>query len=228
MSKLLLVEDDRLVGTMVRINLEAEGHEVIWETHGGSGATRAVEDCFDLVLLDIFLPGKDGMEILAEMRSRGVGTPVLMLTARSDVDSKVDALEAGADDYLTKPFDVAELVARVKALVRRSQAERQIPSDKLVRVGGFKVDLDTREAETRDGPVVLSEKEAAILGVLVRAGGRPVSRADIIEEVWGMDAFPTERTVDNFIKSLRRRFEEHPDQPRHILTVRGAGYRFVA
>jgi len=136
-------------------------------------------------------------------------------------------LDAGADDYLPKPFELAELLARVRALVRRSTAEREIPSNQLVTFGAFEVDLDTRVAETPDGPVVLSEKEAAILGMLVRGDGRTVSRTAILEEVWGMDAFPVERTVDNYLLRLRKIFEKDPGNPERILTVRGEGFRFV-
>ena len=150
-----------------------------------------------------------------------------MLTARSDVGSKVRALDAGADDYLAKPFNVVEMVARVRALVRRSRAEREVPATQIVSFGAYRIDLDTREAETNSGTVVLGEKEVAMLALLVRADGAVLSRADIIEEVWGLDAFPVERTVDNYLVRLRKLFEPDPRSPRHILTVRGAGFRFV-
>ena len=227
MSRLLLVEDDILVGTMVQMNLTAEGHEVVWARDGEAGLGHATSQPFDLVLLDIGLPRLNGIEVLSLMRKRGVATPVLMLTAMSDVPSKVRALDVGADDYVAKPFDNAELMARVRALVRRSQAERAVPSDRVLQWEGFRVDLDTREATTLQGDLVLGEKEASILDLLSRAGGRPVTRADILEEVWGMDASPTERTVDNYLLKLRKLFEADPASPRHILTVRGTGYRFV-
>lgn len=227
MARLLLVEDDELVGTMIRMNLEAEANEVVWLRDGAEALTPATREPFDLILLDIGLPGMEGMELLEELRGRGVGTPVLMITALSDVPTKVRALELGADDYLSKPFDVAEMVARVRALVRRSQAERELPADRVIRFGSYELNLETREAITNEGPMVLPEKETTILGLLARAGGQTLSRPDIIEEVWGMDAFPTERTVDNYLVRLRRLFEPEPDRPRHILTVRGAGYRFV-
>ncbi len=227
MSKILLVEDDELVGTMVSMNLEAEGHEVAWCRDGELGLSTALENPFDLVLLDISLPGRDGFAVLDGLRSRGFGMPVLMLTARSDVGSKVRALDGGADDYLAKPFDVVEMVARVRALVRRSRAEREVPASRVIAFEGYRLDLDSREAVTNDGAVVLGEKEAAILSLLVRADGAVLSRADIIEEVWGLDAFPVERTVDNYLLRLRKLFEPEPHRPRHILTVRGAGFRFV-
>lgn len=227
MTRVLLVEDDELVGAMVRLNLAAEGHEVAWARQGREGLEQATGEPFDLVVLDIALPGLDGMGLLARLRRAGIGTPVLMLTARSEVGTKVSALDLGADDYLSKPFDVAELLARARALIRRSQGDRQVPSERVVRIGPWAVDLETREAQTHAGPVRLSEREAALLDLLLRAGGRPLSRADILDEVWGMDAIPTERTVDNFLMRLRRLFEEDPRRPRHILTVRGVGYRLV-
>jgi len=227
MTRLLLAEDDKLVGTMVCMNLESEGHQVVWAQTGPEALERATTEPFDLVLLDIGMPLMDGLEVLHRLRRAGLGTPVLMLTARGDVASKVAALDGGADDYLAKPFDVDEMLARVRALVRRSQAERQIPSDHLLQFGRYHVDLQTREALTNQGALQLGEKEAEIMGLLVRSGGRPLTRADILDEVWGMDSFPTERTVDNYLLRLRKLFEPDPANPRHILTVRGTGYRFV-
>lgn len=227
MSRILLVEDDELVGTMVSMNLENSGHELRWCRDGIQGLAAALETPYDLVLLDISLPGKDGYAVLDGIRRQGIGTPVLMLTARSDVGSKVRALDMGADDYLAKPFDIAEMVARVKALVRRSTGERQLPSSRVISFGDYRVDLDSRAAETNEGRVIIGEKEAEILALLVKADGAVLSRADILEEVWGLDAFPVERTVDNYLVRLRKLFEPDPRHPRHILTVRGAGFRFL-
>ena len=225
MSKVLLVEDDELLGTTVRLNLESEGFEVDWVTRGDRAVERAEARRFDLVLLDIALPGLDGFGVLEALRADGSGVPVLMLTVRGEVEAKVRALEQGADDYLTKPFDMAELLARVKALLRRAQGERRIPAERIVMIGPHEVNLETREASTEQGKVVLSEREVAVLELLVRAGGQPLTRSDILDEAWGMDAFPTARTVDNFLMRLRKLFEEDPRHPRYILTVRGVGYR---
>jgi DNA-binding response OmpR family regulator len=227
MSRLLLVEDDELVGTMVRINMASEGHEVVWIKNGSDGLDTASTDTFDLVLLDISLPGMNGIDILRQLRARNIGTPVLMLTARSDVDSKVSALDLGADDYLAKPFEVHELIARVNAVVRRSQARREVPASHLLHIGPWEVDLVSREARHGGQRHSLSEKEAEIVRVLAEAGGQPVSRAEVLDRVWGEDAFPTARTVDNFLSRLRKVFEPTPDEPRYILTVRGVGYRLV-
>jgi DNA-binding response OmpR family regulator len=219
------VEDEELVGTMVRMNLEGEGCDVTW-CRDGESALASLEQRFDLIILDIALPGIDGIETLTRLRGQGVGTPVLMLTARSDVSIKVKALDIGADDYLAKPFDVAELLARVKAMVRRSQAEREIPSHDVVRIGAHEVNLRTRHATTNEGPITLSEREAALVAMLVSSRGRALTRADILEEAWGMDVSPGERTVDNFILRLRKLFEPDPHNPRHFISVRGTGYRF--
>jgi len=226
-GRILLIEDEELVGTMVQMNLENAGYSVEWSKDGKDAAQTAAAHRFDLILLDIALPGRNGIEILTELRKKGVGTPVMMLTALDDVSTKVRALETGADDYLPKPFDVAEMIARVNALVRRSQADREIPSDLIVKFDVYEINLETREAVSNEGRIVLSEKEADLIRLLVQAGGQVLSRSDIIEEVWGMDSTPTERTVDNFIMRLRKLFEPDADSPKHILTVRGTGYRFV-
>lgn len=227
MNRLLLVEDDELLGATVKLNLEAEGDEVEWVKSGQEAVDTACDRHCDLILLDIALPGLDGLSALGELRRKGISVPVLMLTVRADVSTKVAALEAGADDYVTKPFDMAELTARVSAMLRRSRAERQIPASRIIRVGEYEVNLETREAETREGVAILSEREAALLELLAQAGGQPLSRHDILDEVWGMDAYPTQRTVDNFLMRLRKFFERDPRHPRFILTVRGVGYRLV-
>jgi len=225
-SRLLLVEDEELVGTMVRLNLEQDGHTVDWHRAAEPALEAAALQPYDLVVLDIMLPGISGTDALAALRRDGYGGPVLMLTARAEVETKVASFEAGADDYLTKPFDVPELLARVKALLRRSQAVREIPSERQVAIGAYRANLETREAETREGPVELTETETRLLELFVRNAGTSLSRADILEEVLGMDTSPTERTVDNFVLRLRRLFEADPRRPRHFVTVRALGYRF--
>ncbi|MBW1806988.1 MAG: response regulator transcription factor [Deltaproteobacteria bacterium] len=225
--KALLVEDEELVGTMVRMNLESAGYEVVWQRRGSQAVELASQGTFDVILLDISLPERDGMTILEELRQNNVNTPVMMLTARGDTATKVQALEIGADDYLPKPFDVAEMIARVNALVRRSQSDRELPSDHVVKLGNFQINVETREATCNEGDIILGEKEVDIIKLLVKARGKTLTRSDILEDVWGMDVSPTERTVDNFIMRLRKLFEPDPDRPRHILTVRGSGYRLV-
>ncbi|MGO9307678.1 MAG: response regulator transcription factor [Spirochaetia bacterium] len=171
-KRILVVEDEDLVGTMVRLNLESAGYQVVWVRNGDEAAEQAAVEPFDLILLDISLPGMGGLSVLEKLRSLGVGTPIMMLTARADVPTKVRALDFGADDYLAKPFHVEEMLARVNALVRRSQAERTMPADHIVQVGDHQVNLETRRAHTEDGEVTLSEKEAALVKLLLRSSRR--------------------------------------------------------
>ena len=224
--KVLLIEDEELIGEMIRLNLEAEGYQVQWLKDGQDVGELINERRFDLIILDIMLPGMNGIEITSLLRKRGIGTPILMLTAQSGTVTKVKSLDAGADDYVTKPFDMPELMARVRASIRRSQGRRQIPSNNLLHFDCYEVNFQTREADTNGGTVVLSEKEIELLEFFSRYPHEVVSRADILDEVWGMDVSPTERTVDNFILRLRKLFDD-PEQPRHFLTIRGRGYKFV-
>lgn len=224
--KVLLVEDEDLIGEMVQLNLEAEGYDVEWRKDG-EGAVESLEARhFDVIVLDIMLPGMDGIHVARSLRTSGTGTPILMLTARGDTATKVAGLDSGADDYLTKPFDMPELLARVRALIRRSQGSREIPSHAMLRFGPYEINLDTREAVSNDGRVLLSDKENALMGYFARHSGEVVSRADLLDEVWGMDTSPTERTVDNFLLRLRKLFDD-PDEPHHFRTIRGRGYKFV-
>ena len=224
--KVLLVEDEELIGEMVRLNLQEEGYEVLWLKNGEGVLTAIEEQRFDLIVLDIMLPGKDGIQVTQELRHQQIGTPIVLLTARGDMLTKVTGLDSGADDYITKPFDMQELLARMRAAIRRSQGSRETPSTDLLVFGEYEVNLRTREAVTNEGSVVLSEKECELLALLSRRRGEVLTRADMLEEVWGMDVSPTERTVDNFILRLRKLFD-HPYEPRHFLTVRGIGYKFT-
>ncbi len=228
MSRILLVEDDDLIGTMVRLNLQQEGFTVDWLQRGDMVAAELGRRTYDAILLDIDLPGRSGVEVARDARRDGIGTPIVMLTALDGVDSKVVALEAGADDYVCKPFDVAELVARVRAQIRRSRAPIEVGSQQVVRVGAGSFDRSRRTLHTSTGlSVTPSDREADLLMLLVRNPDRVLTRADILDEVWGMNAMPSERTVDNFIVRLRRWIEPDPDAPIHIVTVRGTGYRFT-
>lgn len=222
----LLVEDEDLIGEMVKLNLEEDGYEVQWIKDGESVARTAAATRFDVIILDIMLPGIDGIEAARRLRNAGTGTPVLMLTARGDTATKVSGLDSGADDYLTKPFDMPELLARVRALIRRSQGARELPAEALLHFDRYEINLETREAVTNEGRVLLSEKETSLLAFLARHPGEVVRRADILDEVWGLDVSPTERTIDNFLMRLRKLFDD-PADPHHFHTVRGQGYRFT-
>jgi DNA-binding response OmpR family regulator len=226
-DRILLVEDDELIGTMVELNLEHARFEVVWARSAEDAQRHLDRGRFDAMLLDLMLPGMDGMQLAASLRRAGVTTPILMLTVRDDTRTKVAALEGGIDDYLAKPFDVEELVARVRALIRRGQSLAEIPATSRIAVAGGEVLLDSHQFRDRTGGLHdLSEKEAHLLALLARSAGRTLTRSDVIEEVWGMDAIPTERTVDNFILRLRRLVESDPERPSHIVTVRGRGYRW--
>jgi DNA-binding response OmpR family regulator len=223
--RILLAEDEELIGRMVELNLRHEGYEVTWVKNGTEAFARAFEP-WDLLVLDVMLPGVSGFQVAKDLREKDVTIPILMLTARGDTTSKVRGLDAGADDYVVKPFDMAELLARVRALIRRSQGSRHVPSTQVIRFGRYEVNLETLEATSNVGKVTLTEKEAKLMALFARHRGETLSRADILEEVWGMDANPTERTIDNVIVRLRRYFEPDPEQPTYILSVRGLGYRF--
>lgn len=229
-ARVLVVEDEKLVADMVRLNLEHAGFAVTWVDKGEDGLARAREG-FDVIVLDWMLPGLDGIDVAKQLRRESVTTPVLMLTARGDVSSRVTGLDAGADDYLAKPFAMPELVARVRALARRAvpAAPTARATGRDILLSGWAVNRDTREARRQDGrgePVNLTETELSLLVFLVAHPGEVLSRADILETAWGMDRAPTERTVDNYVMRLRKLFEDDPEHPRHFLTLRGAGYRF--
>jgi len=226
MYRVAVVEDETLIQTMVRLNLEKNGYQVECFGDAESFLARLDRVSFDIFLLDITLPGLSGEEIVSRVRARGILAPVLMVTAKSDIPTKVSTLGRGADDYLAKPFDMQELLARVMALIRRSQGERSLPASQQVRIGSCEVNLETRVARTRQGELLLTEREARLLALFVRNAGKVLNRPDILEEVWGMDVDPTPRTIDNFVLRFRKLFEEDPENPRHFLTVRATGYLF--
>ena len=232
---MLVVEDDALVRNLVLLNLRAKGHQAEGAATFAEGDSRLAAGGWDLAVLDVMLPGGDGFELVRRARGRGQGLPLLMLTARGEVAARVRALDAGADDYLPKPFDVEELLARVRALLRRARASGAgspapaasgEPSEPVLAMGTFRARLDTGEAHTREGPVVLTERELRVLHLFARNEEQVLSRADILEEAWGMDASPTDRTVDNFVLRLRRLFEDDPEHPARFVTLRGRGYLF--
>ena len=216
--RILAVEDEPAILRMLERGLTAAGHEVLTAANGEDGAMLAIDEGVDLVLLDISLPEISGHEVLSRIRARRPELPVLMLTARDDLDNKVRALDAGADDYLTKPFAFEELLARIRALTRRSD---QGTSTEL-RVGDLRVDLLGRRAWRRERPVDLSNREFTLLEYLLRHPGQVLSRTQILFAVWEYDADPSSNVVDVYIRYLRRKLGE----PSPITTVRGAGYRY--
>jgi len=231
-AHVLVVEDDANLAAGVMENLRAEGYEVSLAGDGEQAlAWLGMHGCA-LVILDVMLPGADGLTVCRTLRERGNTTPVLFLTARGDPADRVRGLEAGGDDYLAKPFHLQEFLLRVRAILRRwdwYHSASATAATAVLRFGGNEVDFRVFRARAWTGEAQeLTEKEAMILKVLAEHAGQIVSREDLLERVWGYDVFPSTRTVDNFILRLRKRFERDPGNPRHFLTVWGVGYRFLA
>jgi two-component system alkaline phosphatase synthesis response regulator PhoP len=231
-NRVLVVEDDPHLAAGVLENLRAEGYEVAAAGDGEQALEWLRVNRCALVVLDVMLPGIDGLAVCRTMRDQGNGTPVLFLTARGDPADRVRGLEAGGDDYLSKPFHLQEFLLRVRAILRRWDWYRSASATAataVLRFGGNEVDFRAFRARAWNGEAQeLTEKEAMILKVLAEHAGEIVSREDLLERVWGYDVFPSTRTVDNFILRLRKRFERDPANPRHFLTVWGVGYRFLA
>ncbi len=226
--RILVVEDDPSISLGLRMNLEAEGYEVAVAEDGEQGVTRASEG-WDLLILDVMLPHANGFEVLKALRARGVRTPVIMLSARNSELDKVLGLELGAEDYVTKPFSLAELLARVRVALRRLPVERAVAvsSSRAWRFGNVSVDPETREVRRGGTLVEMTAKEFDILATLLAVQGRVLSRQQIFEAVWGPNHHGTTRTIDNFMAQLRGKLEVDAAAPRHLVTVRGIGYRIV-
>jgi two-component system alkaline phosphatase synthesis response regulator PhoP len=225
-ARLLLVEDEAGLARGLSDNFRAEGYDVRHVARGDQAAAAVHEFRPDVVLLDILLPGRSGLDVLADLRRHGDRVPVLMLTARGEVVDRVVGLELGADDYLAKPFALRELIARVRALLRRSQAAEAAPVAEL-ELGGVRFDFRALTAESRRGTVELTAHDILVLKVLAERRGETVPRIDIVEEVAGLDSEATLRKVDNHVVALRRAIGDDPRRPRFIHTVRGSGYRLA-
>jgi len=223
MTRILIVEDEPAIALGLEDDLKMEGYQVEVAGDGITGARRAREGAFDLVLLDVMLPGKDGFEVCRELRRAGLKTPILMLTAKAREAEKVMGLELGADDYVTKPFGTRELRARIKALLRRSGGEAD---EECCRFGEVEVDFARGELRLRGRPVELTPIEFKLLDSFIRARGRILSRDQLITAAWGHDTFASARIVDNHIANLRRKIGDDPAEPRYLRNVRGLGYRF--
>jgi len=225
MSRILVIEDDASILRGLRDNLAAESHEVSAAADGAEGLRLSQEKAPDLIILDLMLPKLSGYEICRKLREQGSRVPILMLTARGDEADRVLGLDIGADDYVSKPFSVRELLARVRALLRRSEPQRA-SVDQLA-FGDVVVDFLQYEARRKGQPVEMTPKEFGVLRYLAARPGEVVQRQQLLEEVWGYENYPTTRTVDNHIASLRAKLEDDPAAPRHLLTVHGVGYKFV-
>jgi DNA-binding response OmpR family regulator len=233
MSRVLIVEDERHIAEGLRFNLEAEGYEVeVVETgEDALGLLTATPAAFDLVVLDVMLPGKDGFAVATELRQAKQFVPILMLTARGRPEDVLQGFSAGADDYLPKPFDLAILLARIQGLLRRRewlQEPAQASHQRVLAVGDRTIDLDRLELRTADETLQLTVMEAKLLQYLIEHEGQAVSRKTILQDVWDLHEDTDTRAIDNFIVRLRRYLEKDPSRPRHVLTIRGVGYRFVS
>lgn len=225
-ARLLLVEDEPGLQLAVSDRLAAEGYAVETASDGPTALARGAGEPFDLIILDVMLPGRDGFDVARTLRQQGVQTPILMLTARSEVVDRVVGLKLGADDYLTKPFEMIELLARVEALLRRAPSSSGVS---LERYQFGDVVVNVRRAEvTRNGvPVELSAKEFHLLRYLIEHRGATVSREELLQEVWGYNAMPSTRTIDVHVAWLRQKLEPNPRAPQFIVTVHGIGYKFT-
>jgi DNA-binding response OmpR family regulator len=225
-QRILIVEDEPDLLRGLSLNLKAEGYGVITASRGDIGVKLAQREKPDLVLLDIMLPGMSGLDVCKELRRRGFDAPIIMLTAKSEEVDRVVGLEIGADDYVTKPFGLRELLARIRVRLRRHNGASEMYGGKL-RFADAELDFDRHEATRRGKRIELTGKEFEVLKFLAKHRGEIVTRDRLLEEVWGYDSFPTTRTVDNHILRLRQKFEPNPSDPRHILSVYGEGYKFV-
>jgi DNA-binding response OmpR family regulator len=242
MSRVLVVEDEAHLAQGLRFNLEAEGYaaEVVGDGEAATEKLLTKQEKFDLIVLDIMLPGKDGFEVVSELRAAKNYVPVLMLTARGRPEDVLKGFASGADDYLAKPFDLSILLARLQGLLRRSEWTRGVPpieaekDDRAVAdfqkfsFAGKTIDFGKLELQARGNTIRLTLMESELLRHLVQNDGKIVSRKQLLEEVWGLHEDTDTRAIDNFVVRLRRYIEDDPGHPKHLLTVRGVGYRFFA
>jgi len=225
MKRILIIEDDPAISKGLVDAMKEEHYEVVSEEDGEKGFKFAQNENIALIILDLMLPSKNGIEICTDLRKKGINTPILMLTSKKEEMDKVLGLEVGADDYVTKPFSVRELLARVKALLRRKQEiVREIEEYAF---GLVQIDFKKQAAIKNNKPIDLSTTEFKILKYFIEHEGEVVTRDNLLDKVWGYDVFPTSRTVDNYILSIRKQIEENPSEPKHLVTVPKAGYKFV-
>jgi DNA-binding response OmpR family regulator len=225
--KILIVEDEPNIGRGLKDNLEFEGYQIDLAADGATGLNLIFANHYDLILLDVMMPEMSGFDVCKKAREKGIEVPIILLTAKSEEFDKVLGLELGADDYITKPFSLRELLARIKAVLRRGiVSEDSKGKDEFV-IGKLKVNFSTFIATDANGSVKMSHKEFAILQYLVQRKNEIISRTDLLEKVWGYEESPTTRTVDNFIVKLRNKIEQDPNDPRIILTVHGTGYKLI-
>ncbi len=226
MAKILLIEDEPEMQKGLRDNLKFEGYDVDVAGDGEKGLKKILEGKHDLVLLDVMLPEMSGFDVCKNAREEGIRTPIIMLTAKGEEIDKVLGLELGADDYITKPFSLRELLARVKAVLRRKEGAASLSENKIA-IGLLQIDFGTYNASRRGKPIDMTPKEFEILKYLWKNKNQVVSRDALLTNVWGYDESISSRTVDNFILKLRQKIESTPSKPRHIVTIHGTGYKLI-
>lgn len=224
--RILLVEDEENIRNVVKLNLEMEGYEVVETGNGKASVHIFQEQHFDLLILDVMLPEMNGFEICEQVRLSNTTVPIIFLTAKDTPQDRVAGLKKGADDYLTKPFNLEELLLRVQNLLKRSNKQAAEESETF-QFGSNDVNFSTFEAKGNQGDFTMTKKEAMLLKLLVERKNEVVSRNQILQFVWGYDVFPSTRTIDNFILSFRKYFEEDPHNPKYFQSIRGVGYKFV-
>jgi DNA-binding response OmpR family regulator len=223
MSRILIVEDEPGIAFALENDLQTEGYEVVVVADGVEAVRRARSEPFDLILLDVMLPNKDGFEVCRELRRGGLSTPIIMLTAKTQEAEKIMGLDLGADDYVTKPFSPRELRARIRAMLRRGVAEA---GGEVHRFGRCELDLVRFELRREGQRLEATHTELKLLTAFIRRRGRVLTRERLLEEVWGSGVYVTDRVVDNHIVALRKKIEDDPSTPRYLISIRGVGYRF--
>ncbi len=228
MTKMLIIEDEMAIRMALEDDFLAEGYTVESASSGSLGLQKGTDLSFDIILLDIMLPGMDGFEVLKELRRRNVHTPVIMLTAKSQEIDKILGLEFGADDYVTKPFSPRELQSRVKAILRRVNKKQEAPVETQFFFGNIKLDFQRYECFKNDEKILLTTLEFDLLKFLIGQKGKVADRDEIMDKVWGTEVFVSPRTVDTHVLNLRKKIENDPSQPEWIIGVRGKGYKFLS
>ena len=226
MLRILLAEDEENIRELVKMNLELEGYEVVTANNGKKAVQHFHEQHFDLIVLDVMMPEIDGFQVAEQIRLNNLSVPIIMLTAKDSPQDRINGLKRGADDYLTKPFQLEELLLRIQKLIQRT-AKSPENSPETAEFNGNHVNFITYEASTKQGEIVLTKKEAMLLKLLIDRKNEVVSRQQILQSVWGYDVYPSTRTIDNFILSFRKYFEDNPAEPKSFLSIRGVGYKFV-
>jgi two-component system alkaline phosphatase synthesis response regulator PhoP len=228
MKKILIIEDEEPIRTALEDDFRLENYEVTVAADGIEGLEKASDQDTDLIILDIMLPGMNGFDICRKLRSQGVRTPIIMLTAKGQEIDRVVGLELGADDYVTKPFSPRELQARVKAVLRRTEDSKDKKDDALFRAGELELDFRQYVCRKNGREVSLTAHEFELLKYLVTNRGKVIKRDELLDEVWGKDVFVTPHTVDTHVANLRKKIEDDPSSPRFILSTRGVGYKFMS